>query len=120
VEKRAMGNGILGEFRVGEDIAIALDAIAGDTAQVGSISVAMKPALVGDNRLMLDDAAAPIALSASPQAAPATGWTITLAGALSAGLEPGLYGIDARLTVAGGIVITEQTAFVSLTRAALA
>ena len=114
-----MGNGILGEFRVGEDIAIALDAIAGDAAQVSAISVAMKPALVGDNRLMLDDAAAPIALSAAPQAVPGTGWTISLSGAQTALLEPGLYGIDARLTVAGGIVITEQTAFVSLTRAAL-
>ena len=112
--------GILGEFRVGEDIAVALDAIAGDAAQVSAISVAMKPALVGDNRLMLDDAAAGIVLAAAPQAAPGAGWTIALPGAQSAQLEPGLYGIDARLTVAGGIVITEQTAFISLTRAAVA
>ena len=114
-----MGNGILGEFRVGEDIAIALDAIAGDAAQVSAISVAMKPALVGDNRLMLDDDAVAIGLTASSQTAPAAGWTIALPGAQTALLEPGLYGIDARLTVAGGIVITEQSAFVSLTRAAL-
>ena len=52
--------------------------------------------------------------------APGAGWTIALPGAQSAQLEPGLYGIDARLTVAGGIVITEQTAFISLTRAAVA
>ena len=114
-----MGNGILGEFRVGEDIAIALDAIAGDAAQVSAISVAMKPALVGDNRLMLDDDGVAIGLTASSQTAPAAGWTIALPGAQTALLEPGLYGIDARLTVAGGIVITEQSAFVSLTRAAL-
>ena len=115
-----MSKGILGEFRIGEDIVIALDAIAGDPAAVTAISVAMKPALVGDNRLMLDDEATAIPLSAAPQAAPGAGWTIALAGAQTALLEPGLYGIDARLTVAGGVVITEQTAFVSLTRAALA
>ena len=112
--------GILGEFRIGEDIAIALDAVAGSTAAVAAISVAMKPALVGDNRLVLDDDAAAISLTASPQTAPAAGWTIALPGMQSASLEPGLYGIDARLTIAGGIVITEQTAFISLTRAALA
>ena len=114
-----MSIGVLGEFRVGETIAIALDAVAGDPATVTAIGVAMKPALVGDNRLMLDDAAAAITLSATPQAIPASGWTISLSGAQSAALEPGLYGIDARLTVAGGVVITEQTAFIALTRAAL-
>ncbi len=114
-----MGNGILGEFRIGEDIAIALDAITGDTSAVTAIGVAMKPALVGDNRLMLDNEATAIPLSAAPQAFAGAGWTILLSGAQSAALEPGLYGIDARLTVAGGIVITEQSAFVSLTRAAL-
>ena len=115
-----MSNGILGEFRIGEDIAIALDAIVGDTAAVSAITVAMKPALVGDNRLMLNDETTAIPLSAAPQAVAGAGWTIALAGAQTALLEPGLYGIDARLTVAGGVVITEQTAFVSLTRAALA
>lgn len=115
-----MSIGILGEFRVGEDIAIALDAIAGDTAAVSAIVAKMKPALVGDNRLMLDDAATAIPLSATPQAIAGAGWTIALAGTQTALLEPGLYGIDARLTVAGGVVITEQTAFIGLTRAALA
>ena len=47
-----MTNGILGEFRVGEDIAIALDATEGDAAQVTAIDVRMKPALVADNRII--------------------------------------------------------------------
>ena len=115
-----MSMGILGEFRVGEDVAIALDAVDGNAATVTAIGAAMKPALVGDNRLMLDDAATAIALAVTPQAAPGAGWTITLPAAQSVLFEPGLYGIDARLTVAGGVEITEQTAFVSLTRAALA
>jgi hypothetical protein len=115
-----MTNRIIGEFRVGEDIAIALDAVDGDGATITTIDVAMKPALVGDNRLMLDDDASAIVLAAVPQAATGSGWTISLTGAQSALLAPGLYGIDARLTIAGGVVITEQTAFISLTRAALA
>ena len=115
-----MSMGILGEFRVGEDIAIALDALAGDPATVTAISAAMKPALVGDNRLMLDDDATATVLTAIPQADPGAGWTIALPAAQSALLEPGLYGIDARLTIAGGVEITDSTAFVSLTRAAVA
>ncbi len=115
-----MSMGILGEFRVGEDIAIALDALAGDPATVTAISAAMKPALVGDNRLILDDDATATVLTAIPQADPGAGWTIALPAAQSALLEPGLYGIDARLTIAGGVEITDSTAFVSLTRAAVA
>lgn len=115
-----MTNAILGEFRVGEDIAVALDATAGDAAAVTAITVAMKPARVADNRLTLDDEAAATTLSASPQTVPGAGWTIALPGAQTRLLAPGLYGIDARLTVAGGVVITEQSAFISLTRAALA
>lgn len=115
-----MSMGILGEFRVGEDIAIALDAVEGDPATVTAISAAMKRALVGDNRLMLEDDATAIVLTANPQATPGSGWTIALSASQSALLEPGLYGIDARLSVAGGVEITDRTAFVSLTRAALA
>lgn len=115
-----MAPGLLGEFRIGEDISLALDATAGDVGQVTAIDVAMKPALVADNRLVLDDAAAAIALATAPQAAPGTGWTIALSGTQSALLDPGLYGIDARLSVGSGVIITDQTAFISLTRAALA
>ena len=35
--------GILGEFRIGEDIAIALDAVSGSATAVTAIRVAMKP-----------------------------------------------------------------------------
>ena len=115
-----MTSGILGEFRVGEDIAIALDATAGDVAQVTAIAVAMKPALVADNRLTLDDGGEAIVLSTASQAVAGAGWTISLPGAQSALLAPGLYGIDARLTIADGVAITDQTAFISLTRAAVA
>jgi hypothetical protein len=36
-----MTNGIIGEFRIGEDIAIALDAVDGDAATITTIEVAM-------------------------------------------------------------------------------
>jgi hypothetical protein len=111
-------NGIIGEFRVGEDIAVALDATAGDPTTVSAISARMKPAKVLGNRLMLDDNASGIALAVTAQGL--AGWLISLDHTASANLAPGIYGIDARLTVADGIEMTEQTAYVSVTRAAVA
>lgn len=45
---------------------------------------------------------------------------MSLTGAVTAALAPGLYGIDARLAFAGAVEITEQTAFVALSKAAVA
>ncbi len=111
-------HGIIGEFRVGEDIAVALDAAVGDPTTVSAISARMKPAKVLGNRLSLDDNAAAIDLAVTVQG-PA-GWLISLDHTASASLAPGIYGIDAKLIVAGGVEMTEQTAFVSVTRAAVA
>lgn len=111
-------NDVIGEFRIGEDLAVALDAAAGDTAAVTGATARMKPARVAANRLTLDDAAASIALTVTSRGA--AGWTLSLPGAASAALEPGIYGIDARLAFAGGVEITERTAFVALSRAAVA
>lgn len=114
-----MTQGIIGEFRIGEDVILALDAVSGDPSTVAAIAAAIKPAFVGDNRLALRDEADALAMAVAPQADPADGWTLSLSAAQSAALAPGLYGIDARLTIGGGVEITEPTAFVSLTRAAL-
>lgn len=111
-------NGIIGEFRLGEDLAVALDAIGGDTAQVTALAAQMKPARVAGNRLVLDDGGIGTALGVASRGA--DGWTFTLGAAATAALEPGIYGIDARLTFAGAVEITEQTAFVALSKAALA
>ncbi|MEO5586461.1 MAG: hypothetical protein ABIQ81_02080 [Novosphingobium sp.] len=111
-------NGIIGEFRVGEDLAVALDAATGDTAQVTALTAWMKPARVAGNRLVLDDEDAGTALAVASRGP--DGWTLSLAGATTAALDAGLYGIDARLTFAGAIEITEQTAFVALSKAAVA
>lgn len=113
-------NGIIGTFRIGEDISVALDASSGNAATVTAISAAMKPALVTANQLVLDDSAAGTAMSVAPQSPATAGWTISLSNAQSAALEPGVYGLDARLIIGSGVEITDQTAFIRLSRAALA
>ena len=111
-------NGIIGSFRIGEDIAVALDAVQGDPVTVTAITAQMKPAKVAANRFVLDDNAAGIAMTVTAQGT--TGWLVSLANAASAGLAVGIYGIDARLTIAGGVEMTEQSGFISLSRAAVA
>jgi hypothetical protein len=112
-------NGIIGHFRIGEEITLALDATAGDPATVTVITAKMKSAKVSGNRMVLDDSANGIDMLVSPQSG-AAGWTLSLGHTASAGLNAGLYGIDARLTLSGAVEITEQTAFISLTQAAVA
>jgi hypothetical protein len=111
-------NGIIGEFRIGEDISVALDATAGDPATVSAITAKMKPAKALSNRIVLDDTAAGIDMTV-PAQGPA-GWLVSLGHIATASLAPGLYGIDAKLTIAGAIEMTDQTGFIALTRAAVA
>lgn len=111
-------NGIIGSFRLGEDLAVALDAISGDAATVTAITARMKPATVAANRFVLDDGAAAIDLAVTSRGA--AGWTVSLDHAATAGLAAGIYGIDARLALTGAVEMTEQTAFVALTQAAVA
>lgn len=111
-------NGIIGSFRIGEDIAVALDAVAGDPATVTAISAKMKPAKVSANRFVLDDNSTGISMTVTAQGA--AGWLVSLANATTVGLAVGIYGIDAKLTIAGGIEMTEQSGFISLSRAAVA
>jgi hypothetical protein len=110
-------NGIIGTFRIGEDISVALDAITGDPANVSAISARMKPAKAAGNRLVLDDAAAEIVMTVTSQGI--AGWLISLGHTATASLAPGVYGIDARLTISGAIEMTEQTAFIALSKAAV-
>jgi len=111
-------NGIIGSFRIGEDVSVALDALTGDPATVTAISARMKPAKVTANRIVLDDSAAAIAMQVAAQGS--AGWIATLSHTATAGLTPGIYGIDARLTIGGAVEMTEQTGFIALTLAAVA
>lgn len=113
-------NAIIGEFRLGEDIAVALDATAGDSTTVGTISAKMKPALVTGNRFVLDDSASGTDMQVAPQSPASGGWTISLSHTATAALTPGVYGIDAKLTIGSAIEMTDQTAFIRLTKATVA
>ena len=111
-------NGIIGSFRIGEDVAVALDALTGSPATVTAISARMKPAKVSANRLVLDDNATAIDMQVTAQGS--DGWIIALSHAATANLTVGIYGIDARLTIGAGVEMTEQTGFIALTQAAVA
>ena len=120
-QRRAQSmTGIIGEFRLGEDIAIALDATAGSTASVSSLSAVMKPAIVTANRFVLDVAASGTAMTVTPQSPSSAGWIIALPHTATASLAAGVYGIDARLDISGSIEMTDQTAFIRLSRATVA
>jgi hypothetical protein len=108
---------LLGEFRIGEDIGLALCVTSGDMGDVSAISAAMKPARIAANRPVLDSAAPAIALGVATED---SGWTLSLPSATTATLAPGIYGIDARLEIAGGVEITDRTAFIALSAGALA
>ena len=111
-------NGIIGSFRIGEDVSVALDALTGDPATITAISARMKPAKVTANRLVLDDSASAITMQVAAQGA--EGWVVALSHTATAGLAPGIYGIDARLTIGGAVEMTEQTGFIAMTQAAVA
>ena len=99
-------------YQRGETISLALDAITGDAAQVTAISAAMKPVPPGRTEA---PASAPFAASftVTPRLAlgnePA-GWTLTIPALVSASLSPGAYVADARLEVAGGVIVTDSVA----------
>ncbi len=111
-------NGIIGEFRIGEDIAVALDATSGDPATVTAITARIKPAKATASRIVLDDTATAIDMTVTSQGA--AGWLVSLSRTTTAALPAGLYGIDARLTIAGAVEMTDRTGFIALTQAAVA
>jgi hypothetical protein len=99
-------------YQRGETISLALDAVSGDPAQITAISAAMKPVSPGRSEA---SANAPFVASFSVSSRPAlgeepAGWTLTIPALVSAGLSPGAYVADARLEVAGGVIVTESVA----------
>jgi hypothetical protein len=99
-------------FQRGETLTLALDAIIGDPLSVTSISAVMKA--VPPGRTGVPDGA-PVAatFSISPRAAQGDippGWTLTIPATTSATLSSGAYLADARLEVAGGVIVTEPVA----------
>ena len=89
-------------FHRGETLSVALDCVSGDAAGVSAVTAAMKPLAAG--RTAPDPAALAVPLTVTARAG---GWTATLAAPACAALTPGSYALGARLTVAGGVVITD-------------
>ncbi len=99
-------------FQRGETISLALDAVTGNPGDVTAITAAMKAVAPGQSEASAD---APVAASFAVAARPAAGtippgWTLTVPASISASLRPGAYVADARLAVAGGVVVTESVA----------
>lgn len=102
------------EFDRGETISLAIDAPTGDVGLVTAFSAKMKAVPWGQTEpLPTDPVAAEFAVAAYPAAGdePA-GWTLTIAAGVSAGLAPGTYHADAKVTVAGGVIISDPVAIV--------
>jgi hypothetical protein len=99
-------------FQRGETIVIALDSVSGDPADVTAIVAQLKMLSPGRSSVSPDT---PIAASftVAPHAAQGDvppGWTMTIAATTSAELATGRYLADARMEVAGGVVVTESVA----------
>ncbi|SMF70485.1 hypothetical protein [Allosphingosinicella indica] len=96
-------------FQRGETISLALDAIEGDAGSVSAIAADLRPLSNGRVEATED---APIAASftISDRAAEGDdpgGFNLVITAAFSADLSPGLYIADARVTVAGGVIVTD-------------
>lgn len=113
---------IIGEFRVGEDILVALDAVSGDPDSVDLVTAKLAAAEIRGGATIIREGAEAHDMTVTPRTASgdiAAGWTLLLPAETTAQLAPGLYGIDARLEIGGGVDITDRTAFIRLTRAAV-
>ncbi len=99
-------------FQRGETISLALDAVSGNPLDVSAISAQLKVVPPGRTSV---PAGAPVAasfvvLSRAASGGIPPGWTLSISAATSATLLPGAYLADARLEVAGGVIITESVA----------
>ena len=111
------------KFRIGQDFALALDAVQGDVGTVSSISAKLRSVqILSGGKISFTDVVAPIELTVSPREPlgddPA-GWNLTGTAEQSANLSEGLYGIDAMLDASGSINMTSTTALVEFTRSAV-
>jgi hypothetical protein len=95
-------------FRKGETIQLALDAVEGDPAAVDAISARIRPLPPGRTSVAEGGEAASFQIAARAAAGDSpAGWTLTLPAAVSAALPAGFYLADARLEVAGGVILSE-------------
>lgn len=99
-------------FQRGETVSLALDALAGDPLAVSAISASVKAVAPGRTGVSSGTPVAAV-FDITPRAATGNipaGWTLTIPAAVSATLSAGSYLADARLEIAGGVVITDSIA----------
>lgn len=99
-------------FQRGETISLALDAVTGDPLSVTAIDAVMKAVSPGRTGVA-DSAPVAATFSVSPRAAMGEippGWTLSIDASTSSTLAAGNYLADARLQVAGGVIVTEPVA----------
>jgi hypothetical protein len=99
-------------FQRGETISLALDAVTGDPLSVTAIGAVMKAVPPGRTGVA-DSAPVAATFSVSPRTAQGDippGWTLNIDAATSAVLVVGNYLADARLEIAGGVIVTEPVA----------
>lgn len=94
-------------FTRGETIVLALDALVGDPLTVTGITAKLRAIPPGRTTIA---PSAPVAATFTVTARAANGsvpagWDLVAA---SSGLAAGRYGADARLDIAGGVVITDM------------
>ena len=94
-------------FTRGETIVLALDALVGDPLTVTAIAAKLRAIPAGRTTI---SPGAPVAatFTVTPRAANGSvpaGWDLVAA---SSALAAGRYGTDARLDIAGGVVITDM------------
>ena len=114
---------LIGEFRRGGDLAVALDVVQGNVAQVTAVTAVLAPARRSAGGFELIPGGVTVALTVVSRAAAGdipAGWTLSLTGTATAALAAGVYGIDVRLALGSAVVITETTALVRLTTGAVA
>ena len=111
------------EFRIGEDIVIALDALEGNVSAVTGVTARMCRVRKFNQDLTEQDFAGGIELVVKPRDesgdVPA-GWDVALPASAQSGLKPGRYLVDAKMITSDNIDITGQSAQIELTRGAIA
>lgn len=104
---------ILGPYRVGADIVVALDFPDGLPAGSFSAGIALTN---GENSQSIGPTIAPLTVTTNSSP---VGLTLTLAAAVSATLSPGFYAIDVKDTNGLAVSITDTPAVIRLYPAAV-
>jgi hypothetical protein len=97
-------------FQRGETIVLAIDTVTGDPQSVSAITACIKAVAPGRTSASADTsvAAAFVITQRAAVGDMPPGWNLTIDAGTSALLKSGHYLADARLVVAGGVIITES------------